>query len=142
MLSLYAHKVSSAKLITKINKISFENVINEIPIGSIISPKYLTAEYIIQYVRSMQNSVGSNVETVYRLMDNRVEAVEFIVKEESKVTGIPLAKLKTKENVLLCNILRYGKIIIPSGQDMIQVGDSVVIVTTEKGMDDILDILA
>ena len=127
MLSLYAHKVSSAKLITKINKISFENVINEIPIGSIISPKYLTAEYIIQYVRSMQNSVGSNVETVYRLMDNRVEAVEFIVKEESKVTGIPLAKLKTKENVLLCNILRYGKIIIPSGQDMIQVGDSVVI---------------
>ena len=68
--------------------------------------------------------------------------MEFIVKEESKVTGIPLAKLKTKENVLLCNILRYGKIIIPSGQDMIQVGDSVVIVTTEKGMDDILDILA
>lgn len=141
MLSLYANKVSKAKLITKINKIAFEGVIYDIPIGSIVSPKYLTAEYIIQYVRSMQNSIGSNVEAVYRLLDNQVEAVEFRVKKKSRATDIPLMDLKIKENVLLCNIVRNGKIIIPSGQDEIKVRDTVVIVTTEKGLNDIEDIV-
>lgn len=141
MLSLYAHKLSRAKLITKINKIDYDDVIEDIPIGSIVSPKYLTAEFIIQYVRSMQNSMGSNVETVCRILDNQVEALEFAIKEKSKVTDIPLMKLKLKKNLLLCNIVRKGRFIVPSGQDSIQEGDTVIVVTTHKGLNDIEDIL-
>lgn len=141
MLSLYANKVSDAKLITKINKISFEDVVSEIPIGSIISPKNLTAEYIIRYVRSMQNSLGSNVEAVYRMVHNKVEALEFYIKEESKVTNVCLADLKLKDNLLVCAIVRNGKRITPSGQDMIMKGDSVIVVTTKIGLNDIQEIM-
>lgn len=141
MLSLYANKVSKAKLITKINRIAFEGVINEIPIGSIISPKNLTAEYIIRYVRSMQNSMGSNVEAVYKMVHNQVEALEFYVKENSKVTDIALADLKLRENLLICAIVRNGKRITPTGQDKIQKGDSVIVVTTDIGLNDIQEIM-
>lgn len=142
MLSLYAHKVSQAKLITKINKIDYDSVIDDIPIGSIVSPKYLTSEYIIQYVRSMQNSMGCNVEAVYLMEDNQVEALEFVIKESSRVTDVTLMELKLKKNLLLCTIVRNGKFIIPSGRDCIQAGDTVVVVTTNKGLKDIADILA
>lgn len=141
MLSLYASRVSKAKVFTKVNRIAFEDVINDIPIGSVISPKNLTAEYIIQHVRSMQNSIGSNVETVYRMVHNKVEALEFYVKEDSKVTNISLANLKLKPNLLLCAIVRNGRRIIPSGQDMIQKGDSVIVVTTNIGLNDIQEIM-
>ena len=141
MLSLYANKESKAKLFTKVNRIAFEGVINDIPIGSIVSPKNLTAEYIIQHVRSMQNSIGSNVETVYRMVHNKVEALEFNVKEDSKVTNVSLAELKLKPNLLICSIIRNGRRITPSGQDMILKGDSVVVVTTNIGLNDIQEIM-
>lgn len=142
MLSLYAHKVSGAKLITKINKIDYDSVIDDIPVGSIVSPKYLTSEYIVQYVRSMQNSMGCNVEAVYLMEDNQVEALEFVVREASRVTGVTLTELKLKKNLLLCTIVRNGKFIVPSGRDCIQTGDTVIVVTTNKGLKDIADILA
>lgn len=141
MLSLYANKVSKAKLFTKVNRIAFEGVISEIPIGSVISPKNLTAEYIIRYVRSMQNSMGSNVEAVYRMMHNQVEALEFYIKEDSKVTNVSLADLKLKPNLLICGIVRDGKKIIPTGQDELRKGDSVIVVTTNIGLNDIQEIM-
>lgn len=141
MLSLYANKISSAKIITKINKIDFEEVISDMPIGSIICPKNITAEGIIRYVRSMQNSSEGNMETLYRMMDNRVEALEFIVREDSAVTNTPLMNLNLKENLLICCINRNGRIITPSGKDVILKGDSVVIVTTKLGLNNIRDII-
>lgn len=141
MLSLYANKVSNAKLFTKVNRIAFEGVVNDIPIGSVISPKNLTAEYIIRYVRSMQNSLGSNVEAVYRMMRNKVEALEFYIKEDSKVTNISLANMKLKPNLLICGIMRGKKKIIPTGQDVLQKGDSVIVVTTNIGLNDIQEIM-
>ena len=141
MLSLYANKISSAKIITKINKIDFEEVISDMPIGSIICPKNITAEGIIRYVRSMQNSSEGNMETLYRMMDNRVEALEFIVREDSAVTNTPLMDLNLKENLLICCININGRIITPSGKDVILKGDSVVIVTTKLGLNNIRDII-
>ncbi|MBS4959745.1 MAG: Trk system potassium transporter TrkA [Clostridiales bacterium] len=141
LLSLYANKVSKAKLFTKINKISFEEVISEMPVGSIICPKFITAEYIIRYVRSMQNSFGSNVESLYRLMENRVEALEFSVHSNSKTIGIPIMDMALKPNLLICCINRKGKIITPSGKDIILAGDTVIVVTTIKGLDNLDDIL-
>jgi len=140
MLSLYANKVSSSKVITKINKIDFEEVISDMPIGSIICPKNTTAEGIIQYVRSMDNSFGSNIETLYRMMDNRVEALEFKVNDES-ITETPLMHLNLKKDLLVCCIKRGRDIITPSGKDVIKKGDSVIIVTTHIGLKDIKDII-
>ena len=85
--------------------------------------------------------MGSNVENLYKLNDNRAEALEFLIKEESPVVGIPLEKLQLKKNILICGINRYGKIIIPGGQDKIRVGDSVIVVVTDYRIHDILDIL-
>lgn len=140
-LALYAKNNSRAKLIAKVNRITFDDVIDQIDIDSIIYPKHITADYITRYVRAMQNSIGSNVETLHRILDNRAEALEFNVKEGSDVTGIPLAELKLKDNLLIGCITRNGINHIPRGQDSIQVGDSVVVITSIKGLNDIRDIL-
>lgn len=145
MLSLYANQVSKAKLITKVNKIGFEGIVRSIPIGSIISPKYLTAEHIIQYVRDLENhdsnAQDSKVDMVYRVADNKVEALEFTVEEKSKLIHIPIMNLSLKSNLLICSILRKNKVLIPTGQDKIQHGDKVVVVTKERRINRLEDIL-
>lgn len=141
LLSLYAGQKSNAKLITKINRVTFEEVVNTMPIGSIIYPKYITAYNILRYVRAMQNSFGSNVETLYKIIHNKVEALEFRVRENSSLVGIPLKELKLKDNLLVGYINRNGTVFIPNGQDTIQVGDTVIIVTTNTGLNDLSDIL-
>ena len=142
MLSMYTHHISKAKCITKINKIEFEEVIEALPIGSVIAPKNITAEYILRYARTMQNSKGSNVETLYKLEGNRVEALEFTIKDSSKVTGVPLESLNLKKNLLIASISRNRQIITPSGKDTIEKGDSVIVITTNKGLGSIDDVLA
>ncbi|MGI6070090.1 MAG: Trk system potassium transporter TrkA [Blautia sp.] len=141
LLALYAQKHSKAKTIAKVNRISFNDVIDSLDIGSIIYPKNITADYITQYVRGMQNSLGSNVETLYKILDNKAEALEFAIKDRSPVVDVPLMDLNLKENLLISCITRRGKIIIPRGQDRIQVGDTVIVVTTHPGLHDIRDIL-
>lgn len=140
-LALYAKKHSNAKLIAKVNKITFDDIIDDLDIDSVIYPKYITADYITRYVRAMQNSIGSNVETLHRILDNRAEALEFVVREESEVTNIPLSQLPTKDNLLIGCITRNGINRIPRGNDSIQVGDSVIVVTSIKGLNDIRDII-
>lgn len=141
MLTLYAKKVSSAKVITKINRITFTDVISSLDLGSVIYPKYITSEAIIAYVRAKKASMNSNIETLYHMYDSRVEAIEFYVKEKSAVTDVPLKDLTMKDNILIPFINRNGSILLPSGQDSIQVGDTVMIITTNTGFDDIQDIL-
>ena len=142
MLSLFARQISKGiKSVTKINKISFTDVINRLDLGSVIYPKQITAEAIITYVRGRQASIGSNVEVMYHLFDERAEAIEFKVKEQSGATGKPLKEMKLKPNTLLAFINRSGKIIIPSGNDSIEVGDSVMIVTLNKGFTALADII-
>lgn len=141
MLSLYAASQSEAKLITKVNKISFENVINSLNLGSVIYPKMLTADIILQYVRAMQNSMGSNVETLYKIVADKAEALEFRASKDAPFLGIPLEKLQLKDNLLVACINRQGRIITPRGKDTIEAGDTVIIVTTHTGLNDLKDIL-
>lgn len=141
LLTLYAKEVSNAKVITKINRITFRDVINRLELGSVVYPKYITSEAIIAYVRAKKDSMNSNIETLYHMFDYRVEAIEFCIDEKSSVTDIPLKDLKLKKNLLLACINRNGKIIIPGGEDSIQVGDTVVVVTAHTGFKDIQDIL-
>ena len=140
-LALYAKENSSAKLVTKVNRIAFDELISKLDLGSLIYPKYITADYILQYVRAMQNTIGSNVETLYHILDGRAEALEFVIREESEVTGIPLMNLNLKSNLLIGCINRSGNIKIARGQDCIQQGDTVIVLTSQKGLRDIRDIL-
>ena len=141
MQTLHAKQVSNAKLITKINRSTFKNVISKLDLGSVIYPRYITSEAIIAYVRAKKNSTNSNIETLYHMFDNRAEAIEFRVDEPSSVTGIPLKDLMLKNDLLVSFIYRNGKVQIPSGLDTIEVGDTVMIVTTHTGLDNIQDII-
>lgn len=141
LLSLFAKSVAKVKLITKINRIDFGDVINHLDLDTIIYPKNITSETIIRYVRAMKNTMGSNVETLYNIIKGKVEAAEFIIKEDSPIVGRPLMEMQFKEGVLVAAILRERKVIIPHGQDSIQVGDAVVIVSNHLALHDITDIL-
>ena len=141
MLTLYARKVSKAKVITKINRMTFKTVLNDLDLGSVIYPRYITSEAIVAYVRAKRASRGSDIETLYHIFDSKAEAIEFRIREESSVTDVCLANLSLKKNLLIAFINRNGKIIIPSGNDCIRVGDTVTIVTTHSGLKDIRDIL-
>ena len=142
LLTLYAKRMPGLKTITKINRITFNDVIEGLDLGSVVYPKYITSETITAYVRAKQNTIGSNVETLYHLFDGQAEALEFHVEKDAPVVGVPLVKLKKKDNLLIACIGRKGKIIFPRGQDAIQAGDTVIIVTTHTGFKDISDILA
>ena len=141
LLTLHAKQVSQAKVITKINRITFNDVVDGLDLGSVIYPKFITSEAIIAYVRAKKDSMNSNIETLYHMFDSRVEAIEFRLESESKVTNIPLMDLNLKKGLLISFINRNGSIIIPSGHDSIQVGDTVMIVTTHTGLNSIQDIL-
>lgn len=143
VLSLYAKKVSNnqAKVLTKINKLPFEEIVNSLNLGSVIYPKYLTADQILRYVRAMQNSYGSNVETLYRIVSNKVEVLEFRARENFPSLGIPLKDMKLRGQLLIGAIGRDRRVFVPNGQDTIEAGDSVVVITTEAGLDDLVDIL-
>lgn len=141
MLTLYAKQVSKAKVVTKINRVNYKQVINNLDLGSLVYPKYITSEAIIAYVRAKKNSIGSNIETLYHMFDSRVEAIEFIVEENSKVSGVPIKDLKLKKDVLISFINHNGHIIIPTGNDEIEDGDTVMIVTKNTGFTGIDDIV-
>ena len=141
MLTLYAKQVSKAKVVTKINRVNYKQVINNLDLGSLVYPKYITSEAIIAYVRAKKNSMGSNIETLYHMFDSRVEAIEFIVEENSKVSGVPIKDLKLKKDVLISFINHNGHIIIPTGNDEIEDGDTVMIVTKNTGFTGIDDIV-
>lgn len=141
MLTLFAKSLSKAKLITKIHRVAYDDIVNNLDLGSIIYPKYIMAAHIIKYVRAMKNSIDSNIESLYRLNDNRVEVLEFMIKENSPVVGIPLAELKLKSNVIIGCITHKGQLTVARGQSVIAVGDTVILITTQTGMHDIRDAL-
>ena len=140
ILSLYAKKTGVRKIVTKINRIAFGAVLETLDLDTMVHPRQLTAEYILQYVRARQNSIGSNVETLHWIVEDKVEALEFHIRDTFQKTGIPLQDLKLKSGILVACITRNNKIILPRGADVLKSGDMVIIVTTITGLNDITDI--
>ena len=141
LLSLYAKSKTEGKIVTKVNRVSYDDVIDGLDLGSVIYPKNITADHILKFVRAMNNSIGSNIETMHMILGGQAEALEFRIKENSPVSGIPLVELPLKPNTLIACINRMGKIILPRGRDVIMSGDTVIVVTTNHGFNDIKDIL-
>ena len=143
MLSMYVKSINpKAKLITKVHRVNYGEIIGSLQIGSIVYPKNITAQRIVQYVRGMSNSMGNtSIEALYKMNDGRVEALEFYVPENSPVINIPLSEMKLKNGVLISLINRKGEIISPTGQSVIQPGDTVIVITSQCGLLNISDIL-
>ncbi len=141
IISMYAYKQGVGKIVTKVNKSSLMGLMESIRMASVVSPKDITAARIVKHVRARNNSRGSNVITLYKLVNNEVEVLEFQAKETSKALNTPLKNLPTKEKVLIASIIRGKEVIIPSGEDMILAGDNVIVVTTTQFFNNLDDIL-
>lgn len=140
---LYAKMQGVDKIIAKINSETRAQMVEELGIDSAVSAKSAAANAILNYVKARMNSYSNaNVETMYRLVNGRVEAQEYIIKQECEYTNIPLKDLPTKPNHLIACIGRNRKVIIPNGNDHLEVGDSVIIVTKEHTVRQLKDILA
>ena len=142
IMALFAKTKNVPKIIAKVNEDSRAQMVEGLGIDSIVSAKSATADVILSYVRARHKSMGSaNVETMYRLVNDKIEALEFIIKQDCEYTNIPLKRLPTKRNHLIACIGRKGKIIIPNGEDHMEAGDSVVVVTKDHKIKDLKDIL-
>ncbi len=141
ILSMYAQTVTTGKVITKISRPALVKLVENTNLDTIVSPRVLTANLIVRYVRAKQNSVGSNIETLHRLVGGAVEAIEFKVNETFPKAGVRLKDLSLRPNILIGCIGRSGKTIIPGGDDSICPGDRVIIITTNEQLDDLSDIL-
>lgn len=141
LMSLYAGSVSDAKIITKINRTAFSHIVQSMDLGSVFHPRKIAANAIVRYARAMQNSLGSNVETLYKIVEGKAEALEFRASARSAVCGKPLMELPLLPNLLIGAINRDGKILTPSGRDIIQPDDTVIVVTGVMGLNDLDDIL-
>ncbi len=140
-LSLFAKSIGKGKIVTKINRLDFDDVTRRLELDSTIYPKNITANMITRYVRAMSNAKGTNVETLYSIIKGEVEAAEFIIKEGFSQVDVPISQLTLKENVLIASIIRNRKVIIPRGNDVIKEGDAVIIVTKMLALRDFTDVL-
>lgn len=141
LLSLYAKETTNAKVITKVDRIDFDEFLLKLNLDSIIYPGDISAENVVKYVRSKQNAMGNNVENLYKLIEDKVEALEFIIGENSKLIGVPLRDMNLKDNLIVCGIRHGDNVMFPTGDSFFEAGDSVIIVTSQKQLGDIGDIL-
>lgn len=140
LLSLFAKSKMKGKIVTKVNRIAYDDVLDGLDLDTVIYPKNITADYIVRFVRAKKNSMGSNIETMHLILDGKAEALEFRIGDNSPIADIPLEQLKLKDNTRIACINRNGKIITPHGKDTIHSKDTVIVVTTHKGSKDISDI--
>lgn len=141
IMAMYAKTKSVKKVISKINRGSYMSISDNIGLDSVVSPKQLAANNILGYIRAMKNSENSNnVETIYKVVDEKVEALEFIVREDASYLNKPLKELKTRRDVLIASIVRNRRPIVPGGDDYISKGDSVIVVTTRENLHDLREI--
>ena len=141
IMSMFASSQEVPKVITKIDQLSYYDMLQKSGIYSAVSTKNSTVDHIVRFVRLMNNTKGSAVKRMFHIIDDSTEILEFEAKENFKKFDIPLQKLNLKKHLLVAGIIRKGTLITPSGQDVIKEGDNVIIVTLEEGLDDLKDIL-
>ena len=141
LLSCFAATHNVPKVITKVSRPELGSLAQQLGVECVVSPRGIVADMLVQYARALENSMGSNVEMLYRLMDDKAEALVFKVKENSRVAGVPLKALSLKDQVLIAGMLRGREVVIPTGEDTIQPGDKVVVITAGRKLNDLADIL-
>ena len=140
IISLYAAQLGLSKVITKSNRQNYNRIAQAVGLDSIISPKQLATSHILQVVRGMQNSQGSVMNALYRIADGAAEAMEFTVTASTRHLGTPLRDLSLQPGILVAVVARGGEIIIPEGSTSIQEGDSVILISRDRRLQDLNDI--
>lgn len=138
--SMFANQKGVKKAIAQIHGDDLIKILDELGIDNKVSPNLIAASRIISYARALSNSIGSNVQTLYQLLNGRVEALEFAARKEERIYGIPLKDFNIKKNCLIACIIRNGEVIIPNGNSSIELNDNVVVVTTQKNFDDLHEV--
>ncbi|MBQ5841246.1 MAG: Trk system potassium transporter TrkA [Clostridia bacterium] len=141
LLSFFAASHKVPKVISKVSRDEFGALAQRLGLECVVSPRQIIADVLVQYARALQNSMGSNVETLYKLMDGSAEAVEFNVREDARPVGVPLKELSLKSGILIAGILRDRQAIIPDGDEAIRAGDKVVIIAANRRLQDLDDII-
>lgn len=141
LISLFASMQNVPKVIAKVNRGELSSMAEKIGLESIVFPKEITSNILVRYARALENSMGSNVETLYKVMDGKAEALEFIVRTDSKLISIPLKELDFKKNILIAGIMRGRKTIIPSGDDVFLPGDRVIVLAAGQRLQDLSNII-
>lgn len=141
MTGLYAAQQGVPRVIVKNNRVMYADILNDMGLDTIVSPTEITCSMILRYVRARVNGEGSKMEKLYRLIDGKAEAMEFIVSANDPFIGIPLKELKIRKNTLVALIVRGGRVIVPFGNDHIEANDSVVIVAGQSGIDDLNEVI-
>lgn len=141
LLSLAMQNITNGKIITKITKEDFNTITNRLELDTTVNPKTIISDMIVRYARATKNSLGSNVETLYNFIPGKVSASEFIVRDNSPISGIPISELKLKSNILIGSIIRNKRVILPRGSDIIYPGDSVILISEIMPLNDISDVL-
>lgn len=142
LISIFASTLNVPKVIAKVNRDELATLAEKLGLDTLVSPKKIVTDIVLSYARALQNSMGSNVETLYRLMDDKAEALEFYVSPDFSQQNVPLKDLKLLPNLLIAGIIRDRKTIIPAGNDVILAGDRVVVVAANHRLQDLSDILA
>lgn len=138
--AMFANKMKVKKAISQIKSDDLIDMLTELGMHNNVSPKHVVANRIASYIRALANKRGSNVLTLSRLVNGQVEALEFAAKTQEKIYNKPLKTLRVKENCLIACIIRGSQVMIPDGNSTIQKGDNVIVVTTHKNFDDLMDI--
>lgn len=141
IISMVAQSMGIKKTLTKINRTELLELGDTVGLQSVITPKRVVADSIIQKVRALNNSTGSNVEALYTLADEKIEALQFRVMRESKITNKPIKELNIKDGNLIAYIYRKGEVIFPTGNDEILPHDRVILITRQERLTDIDEIL-
>ncbi len=143
LISFFAQSQNVSRVVAKVNRNELASMAEKLGLDSIVSPKKAAANVITSYARALQNSLGSNVETMYKLLDGSVEALEFNVQTDFKKQHIPLKDMKLKKDVLIAGIIRKRKAFVPTGDDEIIAGDKIIVIakSSEQKMNDLADIL-
>ena len=141
LLAFFAAAHQVPKVIPKVNRRELVSLAERLGLDTVVSPRNIIADVLVQHARALENSMGSNVETLYRLMDDGAEALEFNVKDNPRLVNIPLKVLELKRQVLIAGIHRGREALIPTGDDVILPGDKVVVITAADRLNDLADIL-
>lgn len=139
--SYYAYKKGVPKVIAKVNRDELASIAKDMGLDCVVSPKKMTANILTRYARALENSMGSKIETLYKLMDSNVEALEFTVTQDFPGVNISLKNLSLKPHILIAGIIRGRTAVIPTGEDKILPGDRVIVIAGQKRLYDLSDIL-
>ena len=141
LISYFAQKKGVPKVIAKVNREALKGIADDMEIDCVVSPRKIIANKLTRYARAIENSVGSKIETLYKLMDSNVEALEFTVSPDFTGIQTPLKKLSFKDQILIAGIIRGRTAIIPAGDDVILPGDRVIVIAGQKKLQDLSDIM-